>query len=50
MLIGFLLRRVVTLSLCAAAFWLGVRADRLFMPEPVATASAADCPATQDGN
>lgn len=49
MLIGFLLRRVVTLTLCAGAFWLGVRTDRLFMPDPAAAATAADCPALRDG-
>jgi hypothetical protein len=28
MLIGFLLRRAVTLLLCAGSFWLGLKADR----------------------
>lgn len=49
MLIGFLMRRVVTLSLCAAAFWLGIRTDRLFTPTSVAAPAAADCPVARDG-
>ena len=48
MLIGFFLRRIVTVMLCAAAFWAGVKADNLFaagVPAP-----AADCAGGTDGN
>jgi hypothetical protein len=40
MFIGFLLRRIVTVGLCAAAFWGGLKADDLFAGAP---APAADC-------
>ena len=30
MFIGFFLRRIVTVALCGAAFWAGVKADRIF--------------------
>lgn len=30
MIAGFLLRRIVTVTLCAAAFWAGAKADNLF--------------------
>lgn len=30
MLVGFFLRRIVTVLLCAAAFWAGAKADQLF--------------------
>ena len=30
MLVGFFLRRIVTVLLCAAAFWAGVKADKIF--------------------
>jgi hypothetical protein len=50
MLIGFFLRRIVTLTLCAASFWLGIKADRLFTPKPVAAPAAAECPEVTDGN
>jgi hypothetical protein len=40
MLIGFFLRRFVTVTLCAAAFWAGVKADSLFASGLVA---GGDC-------
>lgn len=49
MLVGFFLRRIVTLSLCAGAFWLGLKADQMVRPEPAAAAAAADCPEPADG-
>ncbi|WP_413875517.1 hypothetical protein [Albidovulum sp.] len=45
MLIGFFLRRTVTLLMCAGSFWLGLKADRLVRPEP----AAAVCPEVTDG-
>ncbi|WP_347310907.1 hypothetical protein [Defluviimonas sp. SAOS-178_SWC] len=50
MLIGFFLRRVVTLTLCAGAFWLGLKADQLITVKPAAATVAADCPEAADGN
>lgn len=50
MLIGFFLRRIVTLALCAGAFWLGMKADRLIVPKPAAATVAADCPEVTDGD
>ena len=50
MLIGFFLRRIVTLTLCAGAFWLGMKTDRLLVPKSAATPAAADCPEVKDGN
>ncbi|MCV2867783.1 hypothetical protein OEW28_04010 [Defluviimonas sp. WL0002] len=38
MLIGFFLRRIVTFTLCAGAFWLGVKTDQLIQPAPAAAA------------
>ena len=49
MLIGFFLRRIVTLTLCAGAFWLGMKTDRLFETKPAAATVAADCPEVGDG-
>ncbi len=43
MLIGFFLRRIVTVTLCAGSFWLGIKADRLIAAKPVAAPMAADC-------
>lgn len=43
MLIGFVLRRIVTLALCAGSFWLGIKADRLFTARPLAAPGAAEC-------
>ncbi|MEZ5885371.1 MAG: hypothetical protein R3D56_00485 [Paracoccaceae bacterium] len=40
MFVGFFLRRIVTVLLCATAFWAGVKADNLFAGAP---APAADC-------
>lgn len=40
MFIGFFLRRIVTVSLWAAAFWGGVKADDLSAGAPT---PAADC-------
>ena len=50
MLIGFFLRRIVTLSLCAGTFWLGMKTERLIEPNPAAATVAADCPEAPDGN
>jgi hypothetical protein len=50
MLIGFFLRRIITLALCAGAFWLGMKTDRILVPKPAATSVAADCPEVPDGN
>lgn len=36
MLIGFFLRRIVTLTLCAGAFWLGMKTDRVLYAQPAA--------------
>ena len=44
MLIGFFLRRIITLTLCAGSFWLGMKTDRLFVPKPAAATLAAGCP------
>ncbi len=46
MLIGFLLRRTITLLLCAGSFWLGLKADALV--EPAAAPAAAACPEVPD--
>ena len=43
MFVGFFLRRIVTVALCAAAFWGGVKADALFASAPGARAHGADC-------
>lgn len=40
MLIGFFLRRIVTIALCAGAFWAGVKADNLFASGP---GTGGDC-------
>ncbi len=50
MLIGFFLRRFVTFALCAGAFWLGIKTDRLFADQPAAATAAAACPEGKDGN
>ncbi len=50
MLIGFFIRRIVTLTLCAGSFWLGMKTDRLFTARPAAATVAADCPEATDGN
>ncbi|MEZ5777815.1 MAG: hypothetical protein R3E44_05585 [Paracoccaceae bacterium] len=50
MLIGFFMRRIVTLSLCAGAFWLGMKTDRLFAAKPAAATVAADCPEAKNGD
>ena len=50
MLIGFSLRRIITLALCAGSFWLGVKTDRLIQPKPAAVQAAADCPEAANGN
>jgi len=44
MLIGFFLRRIVTVTLCAGSFWLGIKADRLIAAQPAVAPAAADCP------
>lgn len=48
MFIGFFLRRIVTVALCAAAFWAGVKADNLFAAG--VTPPAVDCAGGSDGN
>ena len=49
MLIGFFLRRIVTVTLCAGSFWLGLKTDQLVRAEPApAAADCAEAPA--DGN
>ncbi len=50
MLIGFFLRRIVTVTLCAGAFWLGIKTDQMVRTEPAAASAAADCEGTGDGN
>ena len=51
MLIGFFLRRIVTVTLCAGSFWLGIKADGLITAKPAAVSAAADCTAeAPDGN
>ncbi len=45
MLIGFFLRRIVTLSLCAGAFWLGMKTDQAIRQPP----PAALCEEAPDG-
>lgn len=49
MLIGFLLRRTITLLLCAGSFWLGLKADALVEPEPAAAPATAPCAEAPDG-
>ncbi len=49
MLVGFLLRRTVTLALCAGSFWLGLKAERMVEPGPAAAPAAARCPEIPDG-
>ncbi|HPE25109.1 hypothetical protein [Albidovulum sp.] len=46
MLIGFFLRRIVTFALCAGAFWLGMKTDRMIQVAP----TAAPCEEASDGN
>lgn len=46
MLIGFFLRRIVTATLCAGSFWLGMKTDRLIAAQPAAPMDksvAAEC-------
>ncbi|MCV2874282.1 hypothetical protein OEZ71_18455 [Defluviimonas sp. WL0050] len=50
MLIGFFLRRIITLTLCAGSFWLGMKTDRILVPKTAAAPVAADCPEVTDGN
>jgi hypothetical protein len=51
MLIGFFLRRIVTLALCAGSFWLGIRTDRLLTAGSLAAPGAAACaPEAPHGN
>ncbi len=50
MLIGFFLRRIITLALCAGSFWLGMKTDRFIVPKPAAATVAADCPEVTNGN
>ncbi len=48
MFIGFFMRRIVTVALCAGAFWAGVKADNLFAAG--VSAPATDCAGGADGN
>jgi hypothetical protein len=48
MMIGFFLRRIVTVTLCAGAFWAGMKADSLFAAG--VQAPAAGCAGGQNGN
>ena len=48
MLIGFVLRRIVTVTLCAGSFWLGMKTDRLIAAQPAAPL-AAECEVPADG-
>lgn len=48
MLIGFFLRRIVTVTLCAGSFWLGLKADQLVRAESAPAPGCAEAPA--DGN
>jgi hypothetical protein len=50
MMIGFFLRRIVTVALCGGSFWLGIKADRLFTPTPAASVAGANCPEAANGN
>lgn len=52
MLIGFFLRRIVTVTLCAGSFWLGMKTDRLIAAQPATPATvqpAAECEVPADG-
>ena len=53
MFIGFFVRRLVTVLLCAGSFWLGIRTDALFasggMPAGRPSATTL-CPEAQNGN
>ena len=49
MLIGFFLRRIVTVTLCAGSFWLGMKTDRLIVAQPVAAPVAAECKVPANG-
>ncbi|HQU66754.1 MAG TPA: hypothetical protein PLI43_01005 [Albidovulum sp.] len=49
MLIGFFLRRIVTVTLCAGSFWLGMKTDRLIAAQPAAPPVAAECKVPADG-
>ncbi len=51
MLIGFFLRRIVTLTLCAGSFWLGIKTDQMITAKPLAAPVAAACsPEAPHGN
>ncbi|SPH16632.1 hypothetical protein DEA8626_00142 [Defluviimonas aquaemixtae] len=50
MLFGFFIRRIVTVTVCAASFWLGMKTERLIEPKPAAAKVAADCPEAPNGN
>lgn len=49
MLVGFLLRRIVTVVLCAGSFWLGLKADRLVRPDCASATATTRCPELLDG-
>lgn len=48
MVIGFFLRRLVTVALCAGAFWAGVKADNLLAAG--IQVPAVDCTEAQSGD
>lgn len=48
MLVGFFLRRIVTVTLCAGSFWLGMKTDRLIAAQPAAPL-ASECKVPADG-
>jgi hypothetical protein len=50
MMIGFFLRRIVTVALCGGSFWLGMKTDRLFTPPLAASVAGADCAGVTNGN
>lgn len=49
MMVGFFLRRFVTVLLCAGSFWLGLKADRV-IASGGDTAAGTDCVEVQGGN
>ena len=53
MFIGFFLRRMVTVLLCAGSFWLGIKTDAMFASggTPAGSAAAPNlCPEVPNGN
>ncbi|MFO1174929.1 MAG: hypothetical protein U1E48_06935 [Paracoccaceae bacterium] len=48
MFVGFFLRRIVTVALCAAAFWAGAKTDNFFASG--GGIAGGDCTAVKNGN